>query len=266
MKLPLIGLGTWDLRGNECTEIVQTALDVGYRHIDTAHIYQNHVAIGKAIATFNRSQLFITSKLDPETQIDRANVAHSVNQACDLALKELNTPYLDLYLIHWPDRSLPLAQMYQAMNHLVEQGKVKRAGVSNFTIHHLEDLRKAGPTPWANQVEFHPYLYQKELLEYCRKHDIELIAYRPFGKGKLLPHEPILKTIGSAHGMSPAQVVLRWLIQKRIPAIPKASSKKHLQENLAAFDFVLSESEMAQLDQLNRGTRFCMPDEPEFLY
>lgn len=263
-NLPQIGLGTWELRGRECTKVVTEALDIGYRHIDTSHDYENHKAIAKAIADVDRSKLFITSKIELE-QVNKRSVQTSVVHACDLALKELDTDYLDLYLIHWPDRAYPLSEILHSMQELVTKGKILRAGVSNFTIHHLEDLKRDGLTPFANQVEFHPYLYQKELLDYCRKHNITLIAYRPFGKGKIL-HEPLFAKIGKAHKKSPSQVILRWLIQQEIATIPKGSSPKHLRENFEIFDFSLNASEMKEIDALNKNERFCMPEEPEFNY
>lgn len=262
----MIGLGTWEVRGNACTKIVKQALEIGYRHIDTAHNYENHEAIGKAIADFNRHELYITSKIDLDLQLNPKKVDESVEKACDLALKELGTEYIDLLLIHWPNRKLPLAAAFKAMEYLIDKGKINKAGVSNFTIHHLEDFRKEGLLPFANQVEFHPYLYQVDLLNYCRANKIELIAYRPLGKGKLLKEEPLLHDIGEAHKKTKAQVVLRWLIQHGIPAIPKASSEKHLKDNLDIFDFSLTTAEMHRLDSLNQGKRYCMPDEPELQY
>jgi len=263
-KIPLIGLGTWQLRGRECTQIVRTALEMGYQHIDTAHVYENHKAIKKAIAGFDRNKLFLTSKLSLE-QVDQDRIDVSVEKACNLALKELGIDFLDLYLIHWPDRAMPLSRIFQAMHRLKERGKIKEAGVSNFTIHHLQDLLQGEKRPFANQVEFHPYLYQKELLDYCQSNQIELISYRPLGKGKLL-EEPLFAKIGQYHQKTGAQIILRWLIQKNIPVIPKASSKRHLQENLEIFDFSLTEQEMHQLDHLNKNIRFCGADSTEFDY
>ena len=266
MKLPQIGLGTWELRGKECTKVVELALELGYRHIDTAHVYDNHHAIHKAIAGFDRKQLYITSKIAIEEQVDPKNVQESVERACDLALKELGTDYLDLYLIHAPDRTFPLETIFAAMEKLIAQKKIDKAGVSNYTIHHLEDLRKAGYTPFANQVEFHPYLNQNELLEYCRANGITLISFRPFGKGRLLRDEPLFDLLGAKHNKTGAQIILRWLMQKGIPVVPKASSEKHLRDNLDIFDFMLTEEEMFELDRLDRDKRYCRADSPEYQY
>jgi len=262
MKLPLVGLGTWQLKGEECTKVVQMALGVGYRHIDTAHVYENHQAIKKGIQGFDRSQLYITSKIAVDEQIDLKHVEESVKKACEQTLKELGIDYLDLYLIHWPDRKLPLELIFQTMEKLKN---VKKVGVSNFTVHHLEDFLRAGFTPFANQVEFHPYLLQNELLDYCRKHNIYLISYRSLGKGKLL-HETLFKELGEKYEKTPAQIILRWVVQKEIPVIPKASSEKHLKENLAIFDFTLTAAEMKQIDGLHQNKRYCDWEGSEFNY
>jgi diketogulonate reductase-like aldo/keto reductase len=264
MKLPLLGLGTYELRGHECTEIVKKALEIGYRHIDTSIDYENQEAIKKAIKGFDRKQLFITSKFELE-MIDKKKIPASVEETCDLALKQLGTDYLDLYLIHWPDNEMPMVEVFKAMELLVKKGKIKKAGVSNFTIHHLENLLNDGHKPAANQVEFHPYLYQKELWEYCKSEGIQLIAYRPFGKGAILK-DPVLKKIGSVHGKNSGQVILRWFFQKEIPTIPKASSEKHLAENFNIMDFELSQDEMHEIDKLNQNKRFCDTEDSEFDY
>lgn len=266
MDLPKIGLGTWDLRGEECIKSVQKALEIGYRHIDTAHVYENHKAIAQAIRGIDRNILYITSKVAIHEQIDLVNIELSVQKACEKTLKELNTDYLDLYLIHAPDRTFPLEAIFRSMGKLIVQGKVREVGVSNFTLHHLEDLARAGLKPFANQVEFHPYLNQEALLNYCRTHQIELISYRPFGKGKLLSEEPLFSTIGSKYNKTGAQVILRWLIQKEIPVIPKASSEKHLSENIDVFDFSLSRDDMAKIDKLHHNKRYCRSEDSEFKY
>lgn len=264
MKLPLIGLGTWNLRGQECTETVKKALEVGYRHVDTAIGYENQEAIKKAIKGFERRQLFITSKFELE-MIDLKKIPDSVEKVCDLVLKQLGTEYVDLFLIHSPDKKVPMTEVFKAMELLVKKGKIKKAGVSNFTIHHLEDLLNDGHQPAANQVEFHPYLYQKELWEYCKTKGVQLIAYRPFGKGAILK-DPALKKIGTAHDKTPGQVVLRWFFQKEIPVIPKAASEKHLVENFNIGNFELSHTEMYAIERLHQNKRFCDWDGSEFNY
>lgn len=266
MDLPLMGFGTWELRGEECFRTVQFALDLGYRHIDTAHIYDNHEEIAKTLKGRDRSKIFITSKLAIEEQADPKDLEGSVQKACERALRELNVDYLDLYLIHAPNRRFSLETIFGAMEKLVAEGKVNKVGVSNYTIHHLQDLLQAGHHPSANQVEFHPYLNQQELLHYCRSHGIQLISFRSFGKGKLLKEEPLFDTIGAKYNKTGAQVILRWLIQKEIPVIPKASSESRIKENFEVFDFSLSPQEMLQIEHLNKNKRYCRPDNPEYNY
>lgn len=261
MKLPLLGLGTWDLRGRECTKIVKLALELGYRHIDTALNYENHEAIRQGLEGFPRDKLFITSKF----ALELLDSKYSVEETCDAALEELGIDYLDLYLIHWPDRKKPMAQIFKQMEKLVEKGKIRHAGVSNFTIHHIQDLLEDGCKPFANQVEFHPYLFQKDLLDYCKLQKIELISYRPLGKGALLK-EPLFNKIAAHHAKSPTQIILRWLVQQEIPAIPKASSKEHLAENIDIFDFSLSPDEMKAIFSLHHNKRFCKGGNDEFNY
>jgi len=264
MAIPPIGIGTWELTGKECTKVLELALSLGYRHIDTAHVYKNHKAVRDAIKDFDRRQLFLTSKIALE-QVDVKKISASVEKACSLALRELEVEYIDLYLLHWPDHTLPLSKIFLAMEKLKEKGMVKEVGVSNFTMHHLRDLIRDEATPAFNQVEFHPYLHQKELWDFCSKNQITLVSYRPFGKSKLLK-EPLFTKIGKKYGKSSAQIVLRWLLQKQIPTIPKASSEEHLRDNLDIFGFFLSTSEMKAIDRLHCNKRFCGEDDPEFDY
>ncbi|NGX27145.1 MAG: putative oxidoreductase [Chlamydiae bacterium] len=246
---------------------MKEALEIGYRHFDTAFAYENHKEIAKGIKGFDRKSLFITTKLAIGLgQIDDRKIEKSVEAACDLALKELNLEYLDLLLIHYPDRNRPLEQILEAMHALVDKGKIRYPGVSNYTKHHLQDAYDAGLSVPFNQVEFHPYFYQKDLLEFARKNGTELIAFRSFGKGELIHKEPLFAEIAKAHGKTPAQVVLRWVMQKKIPVIPKASSKKHLLENFSLFDFVLTPSEEEKIDMLNKNFRYCESDWNEFDY
>lgn len=264
MDLPFVGLGTWLLKGKECTNTVKEALHIGYRHIDTAYAYENHKAIKEGIKDFPREELFITTKLALE-QVDFKTVKNSVEKACDAALSELGLDYIDLYLIHWPDHELPHHLVFQEMQILKEKQKVKFIGVSNFTIHHLQEYEKLKLHPSVNQVEFHPYLYQQELLQYCQAHGIRIVSYRPFGKGKLLT-VPLLQEISLQYNKTASQVILRWLIQKKIPVIPKAASGKHLKENLDVFDFVLTNTDVAKIDALNKNIRFCQPEHKEHSY
>lgn len=274
MEIPLIGLGTWELRGKQCQQVVKLALDIGYRHIDTAFAYENHQDIAQGINGFPRKELFITTKLSLGqattsvflSQVNDREIRSSVEKTCDKALKELKTSYLDLFLIHWPERTRPLEKILQAMQSLVEKEKVRYVGVSNYTQSHLQDAYDAHLKVDFNQVEFHPYLFQKNLLEFCKKHGTKLISYRPFGKGKLLEEEPLFAKIGEKYGKTPAQVVLRWIIQKNIPVIPKASSKLHLQENFTIFDFTLTFAEESQINSLNRNYRYASVPWNEFDY
>jgi 2,5-diketo-D-gluconate reductase B len=264
VHLPLLGLGTWLLKGKECTDAVHSALEMGYKLIDTAHAYENHTEIAKALKGFKREGFFLTSKFWLD-QVDDAHVSTSIEKACKQALKELHVDYLDLYLMHWPDRKRPLEKMVSAMLELQKKGWVRAIGVSNFTIHHLQDLLDAGLQVQVNQVEFHPYLYQKELWDFCKKHQIVLQSYRPLGKGTLVEEEPFVK-LAKKHHRTPAQIILAWLMQKKIPVITKSSSKKHLQENLEAQNLSLTPEEMKILDHLNKNQRFCTTEWSEFDY
>ncbi|HEV3269627.1 MAG TPA: aldo/keto reductase [Candidatus Rhabdochlamydia sp.] len=256
-KVPLIGLGTWELSGKSCISTVKMALELGYRHIDTALIYENHRDIAKAIHGFNREELFITSKFFLDQK--------SAEESCDLALEELHLDYLDLFLIHWPDREKPMIKVLKEMEKLKRQGRIHHIGVSNFTIHHLQDAIDNGIQIDYNQVEFHPYLYQKELWQFCQNHQIGLIAYRPLGKGELVQEE-IFKKIGDKYQKTPAQIILKWLIQKEVAVVVKGSSKKHLQENFRVFDFFLHPEDMKNINELNRNQRFCETDYSDFNY
>lgn len=257
LLIPSIGLGTLRLCGDDCVSIIKKALELGYRHIDTAPVYHNHHDVRQGIANFDRQKLIIISKYLPEQG--------NLENACHLALKELGLDYLDLYLIHWPDRSQPMAEILWNMEKLRSQGKIRQFGVSNYTIRHLRDMLQLGISIPYNQVEFHPYLYQRNLLEFCLNHRIQLIAYRPLGKGEML-NNPLVNKIGDKYSKTVAQVILRWILQKDIFTIVKTNSKEHLEENLAIFDFVLTYEDMLLLDGLNCDKRFCITRWADFDY
>lgn len=245
--MPQLGLGTWQMRGDECRLAVAKALELGYRHIDTAELYRNESEIGSAIADsgLKRSELFLTSKVMPQN----ASYDDALT-ACNASLQRLGTDYLDLYLLHWPGR-VPLKETFRAFRTLQDEGKVRNVGISNFDDkqlpHAVADADQAGITLAVNQVEFHPYLYQKELLAVCRKNGVHVTAYCPLARG-ILKDNPTLTKIAARHGQTVAQVSLAWLMQHGISAIPKAAKEQHLKENLGATDFKLTIDDLAAID------------------
>lgn len=254
--IPILGLGTWDLRGKECEHAVKEALKLGYTHIDTAIVYENHASIAKGIAGFDRSKLFITSKIFGD-DIHPENV----QSACEGILNELKTHYLDLLLIHWPDKIVQMEKTLEQMVILRNRGLIQNLGVSNFAIKHLKKLESYKFPILNNQVELHPYLQQDELQKYCAEHHISVTAYRPI---RQVWRDPVLKRIGDAHGKSTSQVALRWFVQKGIVAIPKATSQEHLKENIEIFDFELSPQEMQAIHSLDRNERSLNPSWGDF--
>lgn len=260
-QMPILGLGTWQNTGSSCKESIITALNMGYRHIDTALMYQNHREIAQALqeVSIPREELFITSKI----WFDDLSYQGVLSQV-EKILEELKIDYLDLCLIHWPNSDFDMKDSFEAFSHLVKTGVVKSVGVSNFTINHLKEAIEKSPVSISvNQVEFHPYLYQKELLDFCKENDIVLTAYSPMGRGEVLEDETI-QDIARGVGKTPSQVVLRWLIQQNIVVIPKAASYDHQKENFEIFDFELDEPKMNKISQLNRNYRIINPSFAEF--
>ncbi|MBV0925177.1 aldo/keto reductase [Halomicroarcula limicola] len=250
-RLPALGLGTYRLRGETCTKTVSRALEMGYRHIDTAEYYDNQAAIGKALADtdVDRDDIFLTTK------VWRTNLAHDdVLQSARQSLERLGLDAVDLLLIHWPSRSVPLAETIDAMNELQAAGAVAHIGVSNFSVDQLERARERSETPiLTNQIEYNPYTDQADVLEYCIENDVVLTAYSPLAKGKVSDDE-MLAEIAERHGKTPAQVALRWLLQQeQVAAIPKASSPAHLRANLDVFDFELTDEEMTEIFDRQEG-------------
>lgn len=262
-EIPMIGIGTWlQTERDNCINAIRYALKIGYSHIDTADIYGNHNLVKEALKGQVREKLFITTKLwrdflDPK----------KVESECDKVLMELDLDYLDLYLVHWPDRTKPLAEISYEMSKLKEKGKVKSIGVSNYTINHLQDLIDQGIKIAVNQVEYHPFLNQEALLDFCNRHSISLIAYSPLARRKVF-HDPDVQQIAKKLSKTPGQVTLRWLIQKDIVVIPKATSDQHIKDNFEVFDFELSKEDMTKLDEIGkiRPKRLISPEFADFEY
>jgi diketogulonate reductase-like aldo/keto reductase len=257
VEIPIIGFGTWTLKGDEATNTVKYALEKGYKLIDTTSFYNNERAVGSAIArsTIPREELFITTKV-----WDNEQGYEKTLKAFERSLEKLKLDYLDLYLIHWPRD--PFLETWKAMTELYREEKIRAIGVSNFTIEHLNTLlRHTEIVPAVNQVEFHPFLNQKNLLRFCREHDIKLEAYSPLTKGRKLSH-PTLQELSDKYNKSPAQILLRWGVQHEIIEIPRSSNEAHIAENCDVFDFSIQESDMERLDNLNEDLRAV--DDPIF--
>lgn len=252
IKMPGFGLGVYKVEdGNTVIRAVKAAINHGYRSIDTASFYDNEEGVGQAIkeAGVPRSDLFITSKVWNDQQGYEETL-----QAFEMSLEKLGLDYLDLYLIHWPVKG-KYKDTWKAMEKLYEQGKVRAIGVSNFHIHHLNNLLEdANVTPAVNQVEYHPHLTQVELKDFCEKEGIQLEAWSPLKRGRLL-NDPTLTEIGKKYGKTPAQVILRWDIQNNVITIPKSINEKRIKENADIFDFTLNDEEMKRINGLNINDR-----------
>ncbi|MDV7766916.1 aldo/keto reductase [Peribacillus sp. CSMR9] len=259
VQMPQLGFGVFKVKnGNETVESVKKAIEVGYCAIDTAAIYGNEEGVGQAIRECGvpREKLFITSKVWNTEQ-----GYESTLKAFDDSLNRLGLEYLDLYLIHWPGKDKYL-ETWKALEKLYKDGKVKSIGVSNFHVHHLENLlANSEVKPVVNQIELHPLLTQVEIREYCAKHEIKVESWSPLGRGNLL-EEPTINHIAKKHGKSSAQVLIRWHLQNDLVVIPKSITPSRIEENAQVFDFSLSLNEMNQIDALNKNERFgSNPDE-----
>jgi 2,5-diketo-D-gluconate reductase B len=247
-KVPSLGLGTWRLSGEECVRAVERALALGYRHIDTAQIYANEDEVGRAIRNsgVDREEIFLVTKVWTSS-FSYDDVIRSTRGS----LKKLQTEYVDLLLMHWPNSRVPLEETLGAMRELQVEGSVKHVGVSNFPPSMVEEATQHAEI-FCNQVEYHPYRAQEELLEQAKEMDYLLTAYSPVAGGAAV-NDATLREIGKAHGKTAAQVALRWLIQQeKVVAIPKAASEDHLRSNLDIFDFELSDEEIERVFALRR--------------
>jgi len=258
VKIPWLGYGTYKAHGDELIEGVKYALSIGYRLIDTAEMYENEEEIGKAIrqSKIPRDEIFITSKVWNTNQGFESTLNSFEN-----SLKRLGTDYLDLYLIHWPV-SGKYVETWKALEKLYKEGRVRAIGVSNFLIHHLQDIiNNCEITPMVNQVEFHPYLLQRDLLDFCQRNKIQLEAWSPLMRGRV-QNIPQIVDIAKKYKKTPAQIVLRWDLQHGVVTIPKSVHKERIEENADIFDFELTEEEMKIIDNLDQSKRFgANPDD-----
>lgn len=256
VEMPWMGLGVFKVEeGPELVNAVKSAIKLGYRSIDTAAIYGNEEGVGQGIregiaeAGISREDLFITSKVwNSDLGFE------SAIQAYETSLQKLGLEYLDLYLIHWPVEG-KYKDAWRALEALYKEEKVRAIGVSNFQVHHLEELLKdAEVKPVINQVEYHPRLTQQELKAFCRENGIQLEAWSPLMQGQLLDNE-IIAAIAEKHGKSAAQVILRWDLQNGVITIPKSTKEHRIAANASIFDFELSSDEMEQISSLNQNLR-----------
>lgn len=258
VKMPWLGLGVWRITTQEELNLaIKTALEAGYTSIDTADVYRNEEGVGKAIkeSGFPREKLFITTKLANSKQRKGYD---ATLKAFEESRKRLGVEYIDLFLIHWPVKGKYL-ESWKAMIKLYKEGLVRAIGVSNFQIHHLEDImNETDVVPAVNQVELHPWLNQNELVDFCKKNNIQVEAHSPLMGGHL-NEVPELEEIAKKYGKTPAQIVLRWNLQREIIVIPKSVHADRIIENAQIFDFNLSDEDMNAINTLNRNHRF-LPD------
>jgi diketogulonate reductase-like aldo/keto reductase len=256
--MPLLGLGTWQNDAPEqCAESVTTALESGYRHIDTAQAYGNEAAVGDGIAAadVDREDVFLATK------VWTSNLAYDdVLESTEASLSKLGVDAVDLLYVHWPAGAYDPEETLSAFDELYEQGTVRNVGISNFEPHHVETALDVLDAPlFANQVELHPFLQQADLRAHASEHDYELVAYSPLARGGVF-HDDVLSDIADTHDVSEAQVSLAWLREKGITAIPKATSETHITDNLGSLDLELSGEEIARIDDIERTDRRVNPD------
>jgi diketogulonate reductase-like aldo/keto reductase len=252
VEIPRVGLGVFRAAaGEETRRAVASALEVGYRHIDTAMVYGNERDVGEALRSSGvpRGEVFITTKLWNSDQGYDAAL-----RACDVSLRNLGLDYLDLYLIHWPLQKLR-GDSWRALIRLYEEGHCRAIGVSNYTVRHLEELVVDSPViPAVNQVEMSPFLVQGDLIQYCRTQGIQIEAYSPLTKGFRLGH-PTLAGMAATYGKTAAQILIRWALQRDFVVLPKSTRRERIVENAQVFDFHLAPADMKALDGLHEGLR-----------
>lgn len=254
-----LGLGTWQNTDPEdCANSVQTALEMGYRHIDTAQIYDNEESVGEGLAAADvpREDYFLATK------IWTSNLSYDdVIETAKESLDRLGVEYLDLLYVHWPVNEYDAEDTLSAFDQLREEGLIRNVGVSNFEPEHLDTARDVLDAPvFANQVEMHPYLQQDDLLAHCRKHDVNVVAYSPLARGRVFEDET-MQDIAEKHDASPAQVSLAWLLQRDgVAAIPKATGEDHIRDNYGALDLRLDDEDIGRIEGLDEHAREVDPD------
>ena len=261
VQMPQIGFGVFQIPpGRKTCDSVRTALQLGYRAVDTATAYGNEESVGRAIkdSGIDPEEVFVTTKLwIPDHGYD------NTLRAFEESRKKLGLDKLDLYLIHWPAKA-DFSDTWRALERLYKDGRIRAIGVSNFLSHHLETLLEtAEVTPAVNQIEFHPFNVQPELLEFCGSHKIQVEAWSPLVRGQFFDH-PLIAEIAEQHGHSPAQILIRWDLQHEVVTIPRSTREAHIRENCEVFDFELSAEDMTRLDALDEGRRIG-PDPDTFV-
>jgi 2,5-diketo-D-gluconate reductase B len=250
VKIPLVGLGTWELRGRSCARVVEQALRLGYRHVDTAEIYDNEREVGEGVRAsgLKRNEFFLTTKIWPSHFAPLA-----LERAARDSLVRLRLSEVDLLLLHWPNPQIPLAETLGALCKVKRDGLARHIGVSNFTVAMIEEASRISSEPLiCDQVECHPYLDQSKVIAACRAHGMALVAYSPIARGNAR-NDKVLTSIGVAHKKTAAQVCLRYLVQQNIVVIPRTSKLDRLTENASIFDFSLNDMEMGAIAALARS-------------
>ena len=249
-EIPAIGLGTYRLKGEGATDAVKHAIEIGYRHIDTAQMYDNEAAVGEGIAAapVAREDVFLTTKIWPDNFHHEDLIA-----AAKESVARLKTDYVDLLLLHWPSQTIPLRETMLALNEVQAAGLARHIGISNFTTALIEEATSLTSVPLAvDQVEYHPYLNQEKVLGALRAREMALTAYVPLAHGAVAK-DAVLQEIGTAHGKTAGQVALRWLVQQDgVIAIPKSGNPERQKQNIEIFDFELSDEEMARIFALQK--------------
>jgi diketogulonate reductase-like aldo/keto reductase len=246
-RIPALGLGTWDLRGRTCARVVEQALRLGYRHIDTAQMYDNEREVGEGLRAsgVKRGDVFVTTKIWPSHFAPR-----ELERSAKECLVRLRLSEADLLLLHWPNPNIPLSETLGALCKVKREGLARHIGVSNFTVALVDEAVRISSEPLVtNQIEWHPYLDQSKVVAACRRHGLSVTAYSPIARGRAV-RDRALAAIGKAHGKTAGQVCLRFLVQLGAIVIPRTSKVERLSENMAIFDFALSEAEMTEIVRL----------------